>query len=84
MIRRRFSTLPATILGTFEGQSRLKCDGIDEATLSYIKSLLQDNICKGKIGDTNLFISPNGEALAIVGIGSQSAPLLGNRIRNAV
>lgn len=84
MIRRRFSTLSGTIVGIFEGQPHLKCQGIDEPVLTSINYFLKNGSCKGKRGESNLFISPDGEALAVVGVGSESAPLLGERIRNAV
>lgn len=84
MLRRRFSTASATIVGIFEGQSHLKCEAIDESILSFVNSLLCKNACTGKKGDNNVVIPSNGEALAIVGIGPQSAPLLAERVRNAV
>jgi hypothetical protein len=84
MLRRPISTFSATIVGVFEGQSHLQCEAIDDSVRSFVNTLLCKSICTGKNGEKNIFISPNGEALAIVGIGSRSAPLLTERIRNAV
>lgn len=84
MIRRQFSSISASIVGIFEGKHPINSEIIGNAAVSMVNSLINSSTCTGKKGESNLLVAPNGEVLAVVGLGTKSEQCLGKVIRNAV